>query len=111
MLNNIQLVGRCGGEPEIRYFDSGAVNCKFTLAVNQNRSNTKPDWFNIELWGKTAEIAAQYVKKGSLLGISGSLEIERWSDRATGTSREKPVVKATVLNLLGSKAENNDLGN
>jgi single-strand DNA-binding protein len=111
MLNNIQLVGRCGQEPDIRFFESGAVNCKFTLAVNQNRSNTKPDWFNIELWGKTAEIAAQYVKKGSLLGISGSLEIERWSDRATGEPREKPVVKATTLNLLGSKAENDNESN
>jgi single-strand DNA-binding protein len=111
MLNNIQLVGRCGGDPEIRFFESGAVNCKFTLAVNQNKRDAKPDWFNIELWGRNAEVAAQYVKKGSLLGISGSLEIERWSDRATGESREKPVVKATVLNLLGSKAENNDLGN
>jgi single-strand DNA-binding protein len=111
MINNIQLVGRCGGEPDVRYFTSGSVVCKFTIAVNQNKKDAPPDWFPLVMWGKTAEVAAQWVKKGSLVGVVGSLQLERWSDRTSGAQREMPVINVNELKLLGSKAENHDFGN
>jgi single-strand DNA-binding protein len=105
-LNVVHLVGRAGGEPEVKYFESGSVLCKLTLAVNRmSRNNDQPDWFNLEIWGKTAEVAANYVKKGSLIGIQGSLKIESWSDRNTGATRSKPVIKVDKLDLLGSKRD------
>lgn len=106
-LNVVNLVGRAGADPEVRYFESGNVLCKLSLAVNRPTSKTdKPDWFNLEIWGKTAETAANFVRKGSLIGIQGSLKVETWSDRSTGANRSKPVIKVDRLDLLGSKREN-----
>jgi single-strand DNA-binding protein len=106
-LNLVHLVGRAGRDPEVRYFESGSVVCNFTLAVNRPTSrDDQPDWFNLEIWGKTAEIAANYVKKGSLIGVQGSLKIETWIDRNTGAKRSKPVIKVERLDLLGSKRDN-----
>jgi single-strand DNA-binding protein len=83
-----------------------------TLAVNrQTRKDEQPDWFNLKLWGKTAEVAASYVRKGSLIGIVGSLEFETWSDRNTGAERSKPVIRVDRLELLGSKRDNEAVGN
>jgi len=106
-LNMVNLVGRTGADPEIRYFDSGSVKCRLTLAVNRRgKRDEGPDWFELEIWGKTAEIAANYTKKGSLIGIQGSLKIDTWSDRNTGVNRSKPVVRVDRLDLLGSKRDN-----
>ena len=106
-LNVVNLVGRVGGDPDVKYFESGSVLCKLTLAVNRrSRNNEQPDWFNLELWGKTAEVAANYVRKGSLIGVQGALKIETWSDRATGANRSKPIIKVDRLDLLGSKRDN-----
>lgn len=105
-LNVVNLVGRVGGDPDVKYFESGSVRCNLTLAVNRRtRNNEQPDWFNLELWGKTAEVAANYVRKGSLIGVQGALKIETWSDRATGSNRSKPVIKVDRLDLLGSKRD------
>ncbi len=106
-LNIVHLVGRAGAEPEVRYFESGSVLCKLPLAVDRrSRNSDRPDWFNLEIWGKTAEIAANYVHKGSLIGIQGSLKIEAWSDRNTGAKRSRPVIRVDRLDLLGSKRDN-----
>jgi single-strand DNA-binding protein len=106
-LNTVTLVGRCGGDPDVKYFESGSVKCSLTLAVNRRtRNSDEPDWFNLELWGKTAEVAANYVRKGSLIGISGALKFDHWQDRSTGVERTKPIIKVDRLELLGSKRDN-----
>ena len=105
-LNVVNLVGRAGSEPEIRYFDSGKVLCELPLAVNRPTSRSdKPDWFKLKIWGKTAEVAGNYVHKGSLIGIKGSLVIETWADRNTGKQRSSPVIQVDRLDLLGSKRD------
>lgn len=104
-INVIHLVGRAGRDPESRYFESGKVVCTLTLAVNRLKKDDPPDWFDLKIWNKTAEVAQNYVKKGSLIGIKGTLEIETWTDRATGASRSKPVVVVDKLELLGSKRD------
>ncbi|NET46932.1 single-stranded DNA-binding protein [Okeania sp. SIO2B3] len=105
-LNVVTLVGRAGRDPEVKYFESGSVVCKFTLAVDRRSKRTdQPDWFDLEMWGKTAEIAADYVRKGKLIGIKGSLKFEYWQDRNTGASRSKPVIRVDQLELLGSKRD------
>lgn len=103
-LNVVTLVGRVGGEPDIRHFESGSVKCRLTLAVNRTKDVT--DWFNLEIWGKTAQIAEQYVNKGSLIGVKGSLKFDTWVDRNTGANRMSPVVVVDRLNLLGSRRDN-----
>ena len=104
-INSVTLVGRAGRDPEVRYFESGSVVANLTLAVNRRARNDEPDWFNLEIWGKQAQVAADYVKKGSLLGVSGSFKLDTWTDRKTGEGRSKPVVRVDRLDLLGSKRD------
>ena len=112
-INTINLVGRAGREPDVRYFESGSTVANFTLAVNRISRNDEPDWFNLEIWGKQAQIAADYIKKGSLVGITGSFKIDSWKDKNTGEDRFKPVVRVDRLNLLSSRKEtdNSNLSN
>lgn len=105
-LNVVTLVGRVGGDPDMKYFESGKVKCKLTLAVNRRSSrDEQPDWFSLELWGKTAEVAGNYVRKGSLIGVKGSLKFDTWSDRNTNAPRSSPVIQVDRLDLLGSKRD------
>ncbi|MGC9505337.1 single-stranded DNA-binding protein [Baaleninema sp.] len=105
-LNVVTLVGRVGADPDSRYFESGNVVCNFPLAVDRrSRNSDKPDWFNLELWGKTAEVAINYVRKGSLIGVKGVLKFDYWQDRNTGVDRSKPVIRVDRLDLLGSKQD------
>tara|TARA_B100000614_G_scaffold131651_1_gene117455 strand:+ start:151 stop:543 length:393 start_codon:yes stop_codon:yes gene_type:complete len=112
-INTINLVGRAGREPDVRYFESGSIVANFTLAVNRRSREEEPDWFNLEIWGKQAQIAADYVKKGSLIGVTGSFKIDSWKDKSSGEDRFKPVVRVDRLNLLGSKRDtdnSNEMG-
>ena len=112
-INSVTLVGRAGRDPEVRYFESGTVVANLTMAVNRMNRNDEPDWFNLEIWGKQAQVAADYVKKGSLIGITGSFKLDSWKDRNTGEDRNKPVVRVDRLELLGSKrdSENSNFQN
>ena len=112
-INSVTLVGRAGRDPEVRYFESGTVVANLTMAVNRRNRDDEPDWFNLEIWGKQAQIAADYVKKGSLIGITGSFKLDSWKDRYTGEERNKPVVRVDRLELLGSKrdSENSNFQN
>ena len=103
--NRAALVGRAGRDPEARYFESGAMVANFTLAVNRRSRDDEPDWFNLEIWGKQAQVAADYVRKGSLLGITGSFKLDRWIDRSSGEERTKPVITVDRLDLLGGKRD------
>ena len=105
-LNVVTLVGRVGGDPEMRFFDSGSVKCRLTLAVRRETSNSdQPDWFTLELWGKTAEVSGNYVRKGKQIAVKGSLKFDTWSDRNTGANRSIPIVQVDRLELLGSKQD------
>ena len=112
-INSVTLVGRAGRDPEVKYFESGTVVANLTMAVNRRNRNDEPDWFNLEIWGKQAQVAADYVKKGSLIGITGSFKLDSWKDRNTGEDRSKPVIRVDRLELLGSKrdSENSNFQN
>ncbi|WP_413683509.1 single-stranded DNA-binding protein [Prochlorococcus sp. MIT 1011] len=112
-INSVTLVGRAGRDPEVRYFESGTVVANLTMAVNRRNREDEPDWFNLEIWGKQAQVAADYVKKGSLIGVTGSFKMDSWKDRNTGEDRNKPVVRVDRLELLGSKrdSENSNFQN
>jgi len=103
--NRVALVGRAGKDPEVRYFESGSMVANLTLAVNRRSRDDEPDWFPLEIWGKQAQVAADYVRKGSLLGITGSFKLDRWIDKSTGEERTKPVINLDRLELLGSKRD------
>ena len=109
-VNAVTLVGRAGRDPEVRYFESGSMVANLTIAVNRRSRNDEPDWFNLEIWGKQAQVAADYVKKGSLIGIIGSFKMDRWKDKNNGEERTKPVVRVDRLELMGSKRDTEGSG-
>jgi single-strand DNA-binding protein len=100
---HICLTGNMGQDPDLKYFDSGSVKAKSTLAVRRTKDAT--DWFSFECWGTTAEIMGKYTAKGAKVGISGTLKQETWTDRNTGEVRSKLVVAARKLDLLGSRGD------
>jgi single-strand DNA-binding protein len=109
-MNNITLVGRAGRDPEVRYFESGTMVANLSLAVNAYKRDEAPDWFSLTIWGKQAQVAADYVRKGSQIAVSGRMTSEKWTDRSTGEERSKPVVVVERITLLGSKNDSLDGG-
>jgi single-strand DNA-binding protein len=105
-VNHVVLVGRAGRDPEIRYFESGRVVTTITMAVNRPMRDAQTDWFDIEIWGKQAEIAGEYVKKGSLIGVEGKIRWDSWTSKDSGELNIKPLVVADSIRLLGSKKDN-----
>jgi single-strand DNA-binding protein len=105
-LNTVILTGRAGRDPECRYFDDGTAVANLTLAVDRlSKGDDGPDWFDIEVRGKSAQVVADYVRKGSRLGIEGSLRQNRWVDRTTGEKRSRVVVSCYRVDLIDTKAE------
>lgn len=78
MINNVTLVGRLTKEPELKYTPSGVAVANFTLAINRSfadkNGNRETDFINCIVWRKAAENTANYLKKGSLAGVTGRIE-------------------------------------
>lgn len=100
-LNIVNLVGRVGGDPEVRNFDDGTIRCQFDLAVKRpTKKDDQPDWFTLKLWGENAKNAINYIYKGYLIGVKGSLIFEKWTDEKTGINRSKPVIQVQNFEVL-----------
>lgn len=102
--NFVSLIGNLGGDPDVKYFESGKVKVRFGLAVRNPRSE-KPFWFDVEIWEKPAEVVANYCRKGYQIGITGQLKIENWADKETGKNRFKYLINANNVTLLGKSGE------
>lgn len=99
--SQVTVVGTLGSEPEVKYFDSGNVNAKFSLATNPSKDVT--DWIPVAIWGKGAEIAADYCRKRQQHAVSGSLDFN-----LTDYDRIYWVISCngrTALTLLRNKKE------
>jgi single-strand DNA-binding protein len=105
-MNVITLAGRAGRDPELKYFESGSMVASLSIAVNAAKKGEEADWFELKIWGKTAQIAADYVRKGSQVAVTGRMVTERWVDKTTGEKRQKFVVNVDRLSLMGSKGDN-----
>lgn len=107
MINTVILVGRVGKTPSIKYYESGKIQTVFSLAVNRPKRSQDlddiTDWFVIEIWGRFAEIANEYIRRGTLVGIEGKLELKKWKDPNTGVEKESFIVLASNFRLLSNK--------
>lgn len=109
-MNTVVVVGRVGRDAseDFKSFDSGKTKARFSVAVNRWDSKTKQevtDWFNVEVWDKQAEFAAEYVKKGRLVAVDGAVANNRWTDKTTGADKESFYIRANTIRLLGSKKD------
>lgn len=107
MANSVVIVGRLGQDPEIKYFESGSVKARFSVAVDRgfSKENKTTDWFSIEVWGRKAEFVGEWIKKGALVSVTGQLEVNRYTDPA-GNPKEWPFIRATDVGFVGSKRDN-----
>jgi single-strand DNA-binding protein len=109
-LNVCSFTGRAGKDPEVRYFESGKMVAEFSIAVDGWKRDQKPLWLNLKIWGRIADVAANYVRKGSMIAVSGQLENETWADRVSGEERSKIVLNVKDLTLLDSKKDSGASG-
>jgi single-strand DNA-binding protein len=109
-LNVCSFTGRAGRDPEMKFFESGSAIAQLTIAVDGFKRDSEPLWLNLKIWGKLAQVAGDYVRKGSQIAVSGQLENESWTDKATGEKRSKMVLNVRELTLLGSKKDSDDQG-
>jgi single-strand DNA-binding protein len=98
-INSVTLAGRAADSPEVRYFESGSVCANVVMLLTRKHEDDVIP-FALELWGKQAQIAADYIRKGTLFGVIGSFKLQRWNDTSTGEARTKPVVRVDRLELL-----------
>jgi single-strand DNA-binding protein len=108
-LNKVMLIGNCTRDPEIRYTPKGTAVTELGLAVNRRYSADNGErreevtFIDVTLWGKTAEVAAQYLKKGRPLFVEGRLRLDSWDDKQTGQKRSKLSVVGENIEFLGSR--------
>ena len=109
MINNVVLVGRLTKDPDLRYTSSGTAVATFTLAVNRNFSSQngekETDFINCVIWRKSAEILANYAKKGSLIGVTGRIQTRNYENQQ-GQRVYVTEVVAENFQLLESRAVN-----
>lgn len=106
--NKIQLIGNLGTDPEVKKFDSGKKKVNLSLATSDNYYNANGDkvdqtqWHNVIAWGKTADIAEKYLRKGSEIAIDGKIQYRSYEDK----NGEKKYITEIVINeilMLGKK--------
>ncbi len=115
-VNKVILIGNCGGDPETRYMPNGNAVTNITLATTDawkdkqtGQLNEKTEWHRVVLFGKVAEIAGEYLRKGSQCYIEGRLQTREWEkDGVKRYTTEVVVDMGGTMQLLGGKAEGGD---
>lgn len=108
MLNTVSVYGHLTHDPEVKHVASGTAVCELSLAVNDRRKTAdgkwedRPSFFQCVCFGKTAEIAGEYLHKGSPAILMGKLHQDRWQDKTSGQNRSKVVIWVEHLTLVGS---------
>ena len=110
--NKVILVGNLTRDPQVKYTTGGTAVTEIGLAVSRQwtdkQSNTRKEettFVDITLWGRTAEIAGEYLSKGKQVLIEGRLQLDTWDDRESGQKRSKLKVVGENMTMLGSRAD------
>ena len=111
-VNKVILVGRLGRDPEVRYMPNGEAVCNFSIATDESWNDkqtgqrvTKTEWHNITLYRRTAEVAGQYLKKGSLVYIEGRIQSRKYTGK-DGIERTAYEIIGNEMKMLGGKNDN-----
>ena len=112
-MNKIVIIGRLTRDPELKSTNAGTSVCNFSVAVDRTyrdkEGNRPTDFFDISVFGATAEFVSKYFKKGSSIAISGAMESRKFVDK-DGNNRIAWSLHADEVNFCGSKSENNSGG-
>lgn len=106
-INKVILVGRLGRDPEMKYTSGGTPFCRFSIATDDawtdkgsGEKQERTEWHSIVVWDRLAEICNQYLTKGRLVYIEGSLQTREWDDKE-GVKRKTTEVRARDMVMLG----------
>jgi len=109
-VNKVILIGNLGKDPEVRHLEGNLTVANFSLATSRKyktksgEMKEETEWHRIVVWGKLAEIAEQYVKKGSALYVEGSLQTRKWQDKE-GHDRYTTEIRADNFQMLDRKGD------
>lgn len=113
MYNKHLLIGRLGKDPEVRYGQDSAAIVNVSLATDEawkdkaGETQKRTEWHNLVFFGRLAEIAAEYLRKGSLIFVSGRSQTRKWQDKE-GHDRYTTEVVVQEMKMLGGKSTQND---
>ena len=108
-LNKVLLLGNVTRDPEVRYTPKGSAVCDLGVAVNRayttdsGEKREEVTFVDVTLWGRTAEVASEYLKKGRPVFVEGRLQMDTWDDKQTGQKRTRLRVVADNMQLLGGR--------
>ena len=108
-VNKVILIGNLGRDPEVRYMPSGDAVANITIATTETwkdkggEKQEQTEWHRVAMFGKTAEIAGEYLKKGSQVYIEGRLQTRKWTDKE-GQERYTTEIRADRMQMLGSRS-------
>ncbi len=110
-LNRVMIIGNAGKDSELRYNANGTPQAKFSVAVNHNRKvgdkwESETTWFNVVLWGDTAERVSQYITKGAQVYVEGRLQTRSWDQ--DGTKHYMTEIIGQTVQLLDRKEGGGD---
>jgi len=111
MINKVILVGRLGKDPEVRSTPSGTSVAKFTIATDERftdkngEKQERTEWHNIVAWGKLGEICGQYLRKGKLVYIEGSIRTDSWDDKESGQKKYRTEIVARDMKMLDRRGD------
>ena len=111
MINKVILVGRLGKDPEVRSTPSGTSVAKFSLATDERftdkngEKQERTEWHNVVAWGKLGEICGQYLKKGKLVFIEGSIRTDSWDDKESGQKKYRTEIVARDMKMLDRRGD------
>ena len=110
-VNKVILIGNIGKDPEVRYLPSGDAVANLTLATSENWTDKASgdkkeatEWHRVAFFGRTAEVAGQYLKKGAKIYVEGSLRTRKWQDK-DGQDRYTTEVRGDVMRMLDRRGE------
>lgn len=99
--NNCTFSGNLGRDPEMRYFDDGKSVANFSIAVEGRKGQTL--WIAVKVWGKQAQVIADYVRKGTPIIVSGELQEETWEKE--GVTKSRMTLNCNNFTLLNSRRD------
>ena len=119
-VNKVILIGTLGADPEVRYIPNGSAVANVSLATNESwkdkntgQMNEKTEWHRVVIFGKLAEIAGEYLRKGSQVYFEGKLQTRKWQDQATGQDKyttEVVIDFGGQMQMLGGRNDNMQSG-
>jgi len=116
MINKVILVGRLGKDPEVRSTPGGTSVAKFTIATDERftdkngEKQERTEWHNITAWGKLGEICGQYLRKGKLVYIEGSIRTDSWDDKESGQKKYRTEIVARDMKMLDRRGDDEGSG-